>query len=192
MALTKLRNSVLSRSMLKEFKRRYGNVKIITGEGKSCVKHLIETVKDRLRVFDKYFPCRCRYWRWSNPKVDSTGYRGEESGVGASGFKKEQNLYRERRHMHRRTLTTVLVMLLLTSAGGCIALKSSSKQEKVSGTGTIKYINLEGGFYGIVSDDGKNYDPINLPEEFKKDGLKVSFEAEKSNAFATHMWGDPY
>ncbi|RMF89464.1 MAG: hypothetical protein D6733_06250, partial [Methanobacteriota archaeon] len=91
--------------------------------------------------------------------------------------------------MSRRTLTTVLVVLVLTSAGGCIALKSSSKQEKVSGTGTVRYIGLEGGFYGIVSDDGKNYDPLNLPEEFKKDGLKVSFEAEKSNAYTTHMWG---
>jgi len=35
--------------------------KVISGEGKSCVERLIETVKDRLKVFDKYFPCRCRY-----------------------------------------------------------------------------------------------------------------------------------
>jgi len=80
MALTKLRNSVISRSMLKEFKRRYGNVKIVTDGGpwypwaartlelehevisggiRSYVERLIETVKDRLRVFDKYFPCCC-------------------------------------------------------------------------------------------------------------------------------------
>lgn len=40
------------------------------------------------------------------------------------------------------------------------------KQDIISETGTVKYIDLEGGFFGIIGDSGKNYDPINLSEEF--------------------------
>jgi len=60
----------------------------------------------------------------------------------------------------------------------------------VQGTGTMKLMGFEGGFYGIVGDDGSNYDPVNLSEEFKKDGLKVKFViklAETQVGF--HMWG---
>ena len=39
--------------------------------------------------------------------------------------------------------------------------------------GTVKYIDLEGGFYGIVDETGKEYLPLNLKDEFKVDGLKV-------------------
>lgn len=55
--------------------------------------------------------------------------------------------------------------------------------------GTVKYINLEGGFWGIVSDDGKNYDPINLAEEFRREGLRVQVKAVPKNRASIHMWG---
>jgi len=51
-------------------------------------------------------------------------------------------------------------------------------------------INLEGGFWGIIGDNEKNYDPQNLPENFKRDSLRVSFEYKISeNQASTHMWG---
>jgi len=57
-------------------------------------------------------------------------------------------------------------------------------------TGTVAYIQLEGGFYGINGDDGRSYDPINLPAEFRKNSMRVSFEAkELKNAASFHMWG---
>jgi hypothetical protein len=66
------------------------------------------------------------------------------------------------------------------------------KQNYVSGTGTIKFLYFEGGFYGIVGDDGKHYDPGSLDQEFQIDGLRVKFEAEPLNDMATiHMWGTP-
>ena len=57
-------------------------------------------------------------------------------------------------------------------------------------TGTVKYVNLEGGFYGIISDNGQKLDPINLKNEFKKDGLRVKFvySLKKSGA-NIHQWG---
>ena len=57
-------------------------------------------------------------------------------------------------------------------------------------TGVVKFINLEGGFFGIVGDSGQKYDPLNLPDKFKKDDIKVRFEAkEKKGAVSFHMWG---
>jgi hypothetical protein len=59
----------------------------------------------------------------------------------------------------------------------------------IHGTGEVKYLNFEGGFYGIVGDDGKSYDPINMPQEFKVDGLRVQFTANLTDYLSFHMWG---
>jgi len=60
----------------------------------------------------------------------------------------------------------------------------------IQGTGTIHYIDLEGGFYGIITDKQEQYDPINLPEVFKQDNLRVEFKARlATNQNSIHMWG---
>lgn len=62
----------------------------------------------------------------------------------------------------------------------------------VEGVGTVVFVELEGGFYGIVADDGARYDPLNLPSGFQKDGLRVRFRARILEDAATiHMWGRP-
>ena len=58
-----------------------------------------------------------------------------------------------------------------------------------SGTGKIQYMDFEGGFYGIVSDDGEHYDPINLASEFQVDGLQVSFTVKILDSVSIHIWG---
>ena len=56
--------------------------------------------------------------------------------------------------------------------------------------GTVTYKNIEGGFYAIDGDNGRKYDPINLPESFRKDGLKVKVTARlKKDAMSFHMYG---
>lgn len=56
--------------------------------------------------------------------------------------------------------------------------------------GIVKYNNIEGGFYAIDGDDGNKYDPINLPESFRKDGLKVKVTARlKKEVLSFHMYG---
>lgn len=84
-----------------------------------------------------------------------------------------------------------LVMAFLLLAGlTTSAWANAPKGHTIKATGTIKHQGLEGGFWGIVGDDGKNYDPANLAPEFQQEGLKVSFEAETSpNQMSTHMWG---
>lgn len=57
-------------------------------------------------------------------------------------------------------------------------------------TGTIVWKALEGGFFAIHADDGEKYDPINLPDSIKKDGLRVSATARlKKGAVSFHMYG---
>jgi hypothetical protein len=70
--------------------------------------------------------------------------------------------------------------------------------------GTVRYLDtavairgedyvipgIEGGFYGIVADNGARYDPHNLPEEFAIDGLRVKFQVVEEKCMGgIHMWG---
>jgi heat shock protein HslJ len=65
-------------------------------------------------------------------------------------------------------------------------------EEEFDATGTITYFDFEGGFYGIVSSDQTHYFPLNLPPEFERDGIKVSFRAvEEPDVMTIQMWGTP-
>jgi len=65
-----------------------------------------------------------------------------------------------------------------------------SEKGEISGIGTIKFFSFEGGFFGIITEKG-NYLPLNLPEKFKKDGLKVWFKARIREGIVTVKWGKP-
>jgi hypothetical protein len=57
-------------------------------------------------------------------------------------------------------------------------------------TGTIRYVELEGGFWGIAGDDGVNYYPVDgLPSTLQKDGCRISTEIEPANVVSFAMWG---
>ena len=56
--------------------------------------------------------------------------------------------------------------------------------------GTVVYKDFEGGFFAIDGDDGRKYNPLNLPGEFRKHGLKVKVTARlKRNAVSFRMYG---
>jgi len=83
------------------------------------------------------------------------------------------------------------LMLLIgcrTTSGGIEDGKDEA--DIVTGIGTIEFVGLEGGFYGIVGDDGKRYDPMNLGQQFREDGLRIRFEAKiRKDVASFHMWG---
>ncbi len=61
--------------------------------------------------------------------------------------------------------------------------------EYIIGTGEIEFYPDDGGFYGIISDEGTHYEPINLPDEFKIDGLQVLFIFKLPNESTSyHLW----
>ena len=56
--------------------------------------------------------------------------------------------------------------------------------------GTIVYKDLAGGFYGIQSESGDKYNPINLTTDFHRDGLKVHVRGSvKTDIDSYQMWG---
>ncbi len=47
----------------------------------------------------------------------------------------------------------------------------------ISGPGTVRWYDFEGGFFAIRGADGVTYDPMNLSAEYEQDGLPVRFRA---------------
>lgn len=47
----------------------------------------------------------------------------------------------------------------------------SAKTTRISGS--VAYMDLEGGLYVLRADDGTNYDPTNLPRSYRTDGTAV-------------------
>ncbi len=92
----------------------------------------------------------------------------------------------------RPLLLTIIALLL----GGCLSASSggSPPAEQTAGTiaveGRVTFVSLEGGFYGIVADDGRRFDPVNLPPAWEKEGLKVRFRGRpQPGRIGFHMWG---
>lgn len=57
--------------------------------------------------------------------------------------------------------------------------------------GKALYLNFEGGFWGIESDNGAKYTPVNMPEQLKLNGADVIVQAEiLKDAFSLSMWGE--
>lgn len=81
---------------------------------------------------------------------------------------------------------TLAILLGITLLNASCNISS----EYIEIEGTIRYIDLEAGFWGITAGDGRNFDPLNLPEEYKKDGLKVVVKLQPKDELAgLHMWG---
>lgn len=84
------------------------------------------------------------------------------------------------------SLVLLVVFLLVT----LLSIAFGPNQNIASETGTVIFLDFEGGFYGIFSDSGERYDPVNLSEEFRVDGLRVRFEVKiLQDIGSIHMWG---
>ncbi|WP_406657440.1 protease inhibitor I42 family protein [Methanolobus sp. ZRKC2] len=64
------------------------------------------------------------------------------------------------------------------------------EEKLIKANGTVNYIELEGGFYGITDQNGTHYEPVNLDEDLKKDGLEIEFIAyPMDDMVSINMWG---
>lgn len=72
-------------------------------------------------------------------------------------------------------------------------LKSKMKKE-VGGwlRGRVQFLNLEGGFYGIIADSGKKILPMNMPKEFAQNGAIVRIKGKVKNVMTIQQWGTPF
>ncbi|MEW6984369.1 hypothetical protein AAD001_17075 [Colwelliaceae bacterium 6471] len=59
--------------------------------------------------------------------------------------------------------------------------------------GTIRYLNLEGGFYGIITEDGSKLLPMNLKSEYRLDGAVVKVKGQlQKDVLTIQQWGTPF
>ena len=59
-------------------------------------------------------------------------------------------------------------------------------------TGKVVYQDFSGGFWGIISDSGKEYRPVNFPNQLKKKGASVEIVIRKvKDEVSMFMWGEP-
>ncbi len=57
--------------------------------------------------------------------------------------------------------------------------------------GTIRKIGLEGGVWALVTDDGRQVELIDMPEELKKNGARAEVEGDRKGVDVTiGMLGD--
>lgn len=72
-------------------------------------------------------------------------------------------------------------------------LKDKSKGE-FSGwqRGRVQFLNLEGGFYGIITDSGKKILPMNMKKEFAQNGAIVRIKGKVKNVMTIQQWGTPF
>jgi inhibitor of cysteine peptidase len=87
-------------------------------------------------------------------------------------------------------MNRIAFFILALTVAALLQSCTTENEDAVKVTGTIVFLSFEGGFYGILGDDGKHYDPTNMSQEFQKDGLRVRFEAKALQGMASyHQWG---
>ena len=97
-----------------------------------------------------------------------------------------------------RNISILLILGALFIGAGCKTTSEPSASEEApvnvqmedAMIGTVTHIDLEGGFYGIMTEDGGKYFPINLDDAYKEDGLRIQFTMrERTDVMTTTMWG---
>lgn len=57
-------------------------------------------------------------------------------------------------------------------------------------SGHVTYVELSGGFWGIISTDGEQYQPVSpIPANLQKEGLKINATVQPASGMSIFMWG---
>ena len=95
-------------------------------------------------------------------------------------------------------LLSGLIILMMLTTTGCRAMGNSpgadesaaAPAETITITGRIVYLAVEGGRFAIRGEDGRTYNPENLPDTFRKAGLPVKATARlRPDVMSIHMIG---
>ncbi len=96
-------------------------------------------------------------------------------------------------------LMALLAVAMGFGAAGCDSTgpvhseQSIQTGEKVALGGTVVFREgTHNGFYGILADNGGQYEPKNLDTRFEHDGAKIHFTGMlDTNTLGEHHWGNP-
>lgn len=57
--------------------------------------------------------------------------------------------------------------------------------------GTVVYNDIEGGFWGLLSNDGRRFAPVNpLPESLQKQGKRIKARLSPVQVLSSLQWGE--
>ncbi|MBL4940302.1 MAG: hypothetical protein JKY81_01415 [Colwellia sp.] len=77
--------------------------------------------------------------------------------------------------------------LILTKEQSMVKMTQSWQQV------TVKYFDLEGGFYGLVSEQGAKLLPMGLPAKYHVNGTLLRVKGQVLNNMVTiQQWGQPF
>ena len=76
-------------------------------------------------------------------------------------------------HSLRKLLTPILLAAAVGCSSSSLAPTPPCDGDICVVRGSVEWFNLEGGFFAIRGDDQVTYDPLNLPDTFREDGLRV-------------------
>lgn len=54
-----------------------------------------------------------------------------------------------------------------------VSCTSTTEPDLAQLEATVEFVSVEGGCWRLVTDQGIGYEPVNLPESFRSDGLQV-------------------
>jgi hypothetical protein len=96
--------------------------------------------------------------------------------------------------MHRLWLGLFMVLLAActhpAAAGSSRSTPSPATQLEFSAR--VVMVRIEGGFCGLITADGRRFEPVNLPADFCRDGLPVQVSGTLVPGGVTmRMWGRP-
>jgi hypothetical protein len=83
------------------------------------------------------------------------------------------------------SLVAGVVVLGACASGGAgdgwteLAASAGSSAPPVRITGTVRYLDVEGGLYVIADANRTRFSPTNLPQEFRTDGLPIEADARQ-------------
>jgi hypothetical protein len=88
-------------------------------------------------------------------------------------------------------------MFLLVMLMGCqvqnTATGNNMRVKNLMYQGTIKYMAVEGGMYGIITHKGERLLPMNLAKEYRQDGAVIKFSGHYVKDIVTiQQWGKPF
>ncbi len=85
----------------------------------------------------------------------------------------------------------MLKKIMLVFVIGFLVVGCNLKNENKT-VGTVIFKDLEGGFYGILTDNEKELLPLNLDKSFKVNNLRIEFNyTESDKVYTIFMWGKP-
>jgi hypothetical protein len=92
-------------------------------------------------------------------------------------------------------LAAIAATFILSSCEGLVPTTSNNNTtltQSVATGGRVVYREENGGFFGILADDGRQYEPSNLDLSYHVEGLRVKFSGSRdTTVLGRHQWGNP-